>query len=121
MGLDLSTPAGIQATAIDIIAHQSQTGEHASEPDRSPLRFGRSMPLFDPGHPGNSYVLYKLLVSADYAATEAAPELAEIDRLHTAIITGMPMPPFAGYAPPLGGMEALSQWIAAGAPVSSCP
>jgi hypothetical protein len=62
-----------------------------------------------------------MLVSDQFASSEAAPDAAELERLHASVVVGMPMPPSAGYAVPLGALEALSQWIAAGAPTGTCP
>jgi hypothetical protein len=121
-GVDLSSAAMIASTAIGHAAHQTQTGEHASDPDEKPRRFGRAMPLLDPNNPGNSYLLYKMLISPQYAAMPAAPSQAEIDRLRASVVVGLPMPPSASYAVPLLGLENISAWITQGAPTpSTCP
>lgn len=120
MGLDLSSPESITATAIGRTAHQTQMGEHADEPEPRPLRFGRAMPLIDPKNPGNSYLLYKLLVAPGYASSEAAPAQEEIERLRKSVVVGMPMPAPPGGAPDLAALEALSLWIAQGATTKAC-
>jgi len=121
MGLDLSGPERI-AGIINVVAHQTQTGEQADEPDE-PRRFGRAMPQVDPGNPGNSYLLYKMLVSPSYAQMDAAKSIApgEIDRLRAGAIPGLPMPPSGSPAIPQGGIETLSTWIATGARTPVCP
>jgi hypothetical protein len=121
MGLDLSGPERIEAI-LGRVAHQTQTGEQADEPD-VPRRFGRAMPQVDPGNAGNSYLLYKMLVSPIYARMDAAKSLApgEIDRLRASTVVGLPMPPYDLYAVPQGGIEALSAWIMTGARTPVCP
>jgi hypothetical protein len=119
MGLDLSTNVGVAMTAINRVALQTQQGEHADEPDRSPVRFGRAMPIIDPNNPGNSYLLYKLAVGKS-ATGEAAVDPAEIDRLRATLVVGMPMP-----IPPGAGLRdvdlaAITAWIAQGAPTPAC-
>lgn len=145
MGLDLATASLIQATAIGKVAHQTQTGEHADEPDVTPRRFGRAMPLIDALNPGNSYLLYKTIIGPNaidpaLPPDEAAALAAEIDRLRGAVVVGLPMPPqqtpsFWLHAPadPMvdpslvvprvdgGDMDAITAWIAQGAPTRDCP
>ncbi|MCA9623465.1 MAG: hypothetical protein KC731_30800 [Myxococcales bacterium] len=139
-GLDLTTPQAVAATALGVTAHQTQTGEEAVVPDQDPARFGRAMPLVDPGNPGNSYLLYKVLANplafASLAEVDSLdPALVEeIDRLRASVVVGLPMPTPAGNLPPLGpemrddtgailtGFETsriLDHWIAAGG-VASC-
>ncbi len=61
-GLILETPAGIQATAINRPANSANTGPRAVV--RPPGRiFGLDAPLIDPGDPGNSWLMYKLLIA----------------------------------------------------------
>lgn len=125
-GLDLSTPAKIAATAFHV-AHGTQTGEHADDPEISPSSFGRAMPVLDPTHPGNSYLLYKLLASADNGAKGATAELEqarldELARLRATVVVGLPMPPSDGRGKELdqAQMQQISAWIAAGA-TTACP
>jgi hypothetical protein len=126
-GLDFSSHAKITATAVNHVAHETQTGEHAATIEVSPALFGRAMPILDPTRPGNSYALYKLLAATDNGAPGATPalekqRLAEIARLREAIIVGMPMPPANGQmkALPQARLEQISDWVAAGAP-TTCP
>jgi hypothetical protein len=64
VGLDLSTPSGIRRTALGHVAHQTLAGPttpSAIDPKATEAIFGVGMPLVDPGQPGNSYFLYKML------------------------------------------------------------
>lgn len=131
MGLNLSPPPAnaaqqfedpILATAVNHVAHQTQTGEVADEPAQASetSRFGRAMALIRPSEPGNSYLLYKLAAEpANYPEGEA-PSAAELARLRAALVVGMPMPAYGGT--PLEGrsLELLSAWIAAGAQTGPC-
>ncbi len=139
MGLDLSSPSGLEATAIDLTAHQTQAGQTATAADRTPLRFGRAMPLIDPGNPGNSYVLYKILANPlNHLRPGGALDAdlaAEIDRLRDGVVVGLPMPAQSAKGGPqsmAGGVDddpegrsayerarILSTWIAYGA-VTAC-
>lgn len=126
-GLDFSSNAGLQATAVSRVAHGTQTGEHADKGEVSPSRFGRAMPIIDPTRPGNSYLLYKLLSSEANGApgSDAAAEKARVDeiaRLRAAVVVGMPMPPADGASKPLDQqqLEQISDWILLGA-ATSCP
>ncbi|WP_394826561.1 hypothetical protein [Pendulispora albinea] len=65
-GLVLDTPVGVEATAIGhtsrIVAVTSNTGPRGRP--RAPGRqFGVDVPLVDPRAPGNSWLLYKLLIA----------------------------------------------------------
>jgi hypothetical protein len=135
MGLDLSGPAALLATAIGRTSHFSQTGEASTTADESPLRFGRAMPIIDRQSPGNSYLLYKLLINPlNYARPGGVRDVQgfqlEIDRLRKSAIAGLPMPAQVGTEPAksiipeaLDADGALSQqhlglidlWIASGA------
>lgn len=119
MGLDLSGPDGIRLTALGKTAHQTQVGEQADNADQAPRRFGRAMPVVDPGSPGNSYLLYKLLATPNYAVSPASPGIAEQARLRETVVVGMPMP---ALPPPLdeSALDAVSRWVTAGAPVERC-
>lgn len=126
-GLDFSTNARLRATALSHVAHETQTGEHADEGEDSPSRFGRAMPILDPGRPGNSYLLYKLLANADNGDPGADVDkerqrLEEITRLRAAVVVGMPMPPQDGASNAVdqAHLEKLSDWILQGAPTATC-
>lgn len=63
MGLRLDSRAGLAATAIGRVAHQSETGNTLGTPFSDPARFGVGMPIIFAGEPASSYLLYKLLLS----------------------------------------------------------
>jgi hypothetical protein len=132
-GLCLGSTVDLLATAIGHVAHETETGEAASQIQDIPLRFGKSMPVIAPLVPGNSYVLYKLLANPDtpltipFPADPSSPgaDPPEIVRLQRSLVVGLPMPPsqapdFARPRP--GELEWLSDWIVQGAvTVPSCP
>ncbi|HEY3815703.1 MAG TPA: hypothetical protein VGL81_00950 [Polyangiaceae bacterium] len=73
-GLLMTTPEGIQATAVGRVAQGSNTGNAASaEPPG--LLFGVDMPIISPGSPGNSWLVYKLLL-AEPPACSSTPGTA---------------------------------------------
>lgn len=121
-GLDLSGPNRISAI-IGRVAHQTQTGGNADEPETKPRRFGRAMPQIEPGNPGNSYLIYKMLAGPIYARSAAAADLApgELDRLRASVVVGLPMPPSDLYALPEASVDVLSTWIMTGAHTPACP
>lgn len=63
MGLRLDSWSGIEQTAIQRVAHQTETGNTVGVAFLNPARFGVAMPIVDPGSPATSYLLYKLLLS----------------------------------------------------------
>lgn len=125
-GLDLSTPELIRLTAIGRVAHQTQTGEHASLPDRNPARFGRAMPNIDPQNAGNSYLMYKVIAHSKFAAAVGDTDTAELLRMRNSIVVGMQMPAtdFGTLLPRADGAitdyDTLSAWISQGAPAPNC-
>jgi hypothetical protein len=122
MGLDLSAANRISAI-FGRVAHQTQTGGNADEPDSKPRRFGRAMPQIDPGNAANSYLLYKMLIGPIYLRSTAAADMApgEVDRLRATVVPGLPMPPYDLYAGPEASVDALSAWISTGAATPACP
>ncbi|WP_437737052.1 hypothetical protein [Sorangium sp. So ce1335] len=133
--------APLLETAIGRAAHQTQVGEHAHLAEQTPERFGRAMPIIDPNNPGNSYLLYKIIIgenAIDPSLTgEAAEQLREeIERLRAAFVMGVPMPPPEWGIPQfrffpekpddptltqyVDGMDILSAWILAGAVPRDC-
>src|SRR5450432_3922166 len=134
MGLAL-TDWGIAHTAINRVAHETETGNSALDPGLvSAPRFGVQMNLVDPGSPENSFLMYKLLrkrqnyeLGSDSCSSPfhppvldgacMAPDDAELARLREWFVLGDPMP-----KDPAGSMAALSHqqlvrvasWISAG-------
>lgn len=133
-------PDALYETAIGHAAHQTQMGERAHVGEKIPERFGRAMPLIDPGNPGNSYLLYKIIVGQSAVdpslpADQAEALREETERLRAAFVVGMPMPPppatpsfwFHPQALPdqevtmyVDGMDILSAWILDGAEPRDC-
>ena len=137
MGLDLSTATGLVTTAKSVAAHQTEIGPQGGVGLRNPLRFGVQMPRIDPGSPGNSYLMYKLLRSPknferannpDVCATDhrvpvpdgqcVPPSAAESARLRDWFVRGQPMPLKQDLPYTRDQLVDLQRWIAAGAP---CP
>lgn len=63
MGLVLDNSVGFQATAVGRVAEGSNTGARAGLGSPPSHLFGVDMPIVDPGDPGNSWLLYKLLLA----------------------------------------------------------
>ncbi|MGA7123058.1 MAG: Ig-like domain-containing protein [Polyangiaceae bacterium] len=77
-GLRLDTPAAITATAVGRVSQEANTGAVAG-PAPAGAHFGVDMPIIDPGdgtgaggNPGNSWLLYKLLLAVPTAASSAS-------------------------------------------------
>lgn len=124
MGLDLTGPAGLRATAIGRVAHQTETGAFAGTPLENPRRFGTQMPIIDPGRPATSYLLYKLLVNAANYETGAGRELGfplreDAKRLAEWFTQLSPMPPGRARLS-VEELSAVEQWIAFGAETHDC-
>lgn len=133
-GLNLQSFEAMRATAIGHVAHQTLTGP-SHQPEVNPAFFGSSMPLIDPGQPGNSYILYKILISpelwerpgrnepgelpAQEVDGELRPSSEELKRLQEAFILGAPMPLLSSMT--LAQVRALQAWIANGAQGPSKP
>lgn len=137
MGLDLSGAPGLVTTAINRVAHQSEIGPQGGRYLENPARFGVQMPLIEPGNPGNSYLLYKLLMrpqnyagigSSDVCVTDhrvplpdgqcLPPSEAEMNRVRDWFLRGQPMPLRADLPMNRPMLVDLQRWIAAGA---HCP
>ncbi len=132
-GLELGSPATLLATAIGHVAHETETGEAAQDPEQTSLRFDRAMPILDADVPGDSYLIYKLLARHGLPLSNPFPpdpsgdpgvDPPEVVRLRSFLVVGMPMPP--GNVSPLvplraGEPEWLSAWLLQGAPLPACP
>ncbi|MCC6899590.1 MAG: hypothetical protein IT377_11480 [Polyangiaceae bacterium] len=110
MGLRLDNAEGLAQTAIDHVAHQTESGVHAGQTLENPPRLGVNMPIIDRGRPENSYLMYKLLLSSSNfrgnpgvgcttvhqvaLPAEVCPEptAAESARLAAWFVRGSPMP-----------------------------
>jgi len=150
MGLDLSSARGLFYTAIDHVAHQTETGGTAANIGlESPLRFGVQMNVIDPGYPSTSYLMYKLLekpenfrIDASEATCETGyhapvsdgncqpPSANELEQLREWFVRGDPMPKdptvSAGQAPfsvaiSHASLRHIAAWISAGAPCPEVP
>ena len=133
MGLDLSSPAGVQTTAINQVAHQTETGPNSGVVMENPDRFGVQMPIVDPARPDNSYLMYKLLrhpglwertpcetrYRVDLAGQCPQPSAAELVRLREWFVTGQPMP-LDGANLGRSDLDVLQAWIVSGAPLAGC-
>ncbi len=142
-GLVLDTAAGVQATALGLAGHLVSDGARIG-PGRTTGVFPSDMPIVDPYNPGDSFLLYKLLIgpvggpardtspcnasfgSFDYGPT--APVSAEETARLGDLVPGMPMPHANGDATntPLGQdeLERVELWIAEGAKTTcakTCP
>lgn len=134
-GLDLSTLSGVERTALNQVAHQTQIGPSAETPLENPDRVGVQMPIIDPARPGNSYMLYKLLRNESNFIQGAAPgasihrvalpsgklvaDEAERERLREWFVRLDPMPA-QGFSLDLTELRALQAWIRSGADLSAC-
>jgi hypothetical protein len=137
LGLRLDSSAGLLETAISRVARETE-GPSAGTTIVDPPRFGVGMPVVDPGGPGSSYLLYKLLIkSENFGSGEPAcrsshrvdlppgaciaPSAAERDRLRDWFVALDPMPPTGGaLSNGLTDLRALADYIAAGAPTTGC-
>jgi len=144
LGLDLSSAEGVRSTAVGQVADESNTGPLARPATPSLGEpFGIDMPILAPGEPGNSWLLYKVILANPAPAdaetiggdsgvvtygqgTKLPASQAELGRL-AAYILGQAMPyqvPGQGTNPTLtaGDLVRLSTWIAQGAITpTSCP
>jgi hypothetical protein len=134
-GLILETEGGIEATAKNRVSHATNTGARSVGAPPGVL-FGVDMPLIDPGNPGNSFLLYKLIrrpagpneqrapATKCTAATvptwdvASSPIDAELESLST-VIPGRAMP-LSGEALSAQELDRLRLWIEQGAPIEAC-
>ncbi|HEY8038857.1 MAG TPA: hypothetical protein VIF15_03655 [Polyangiaceae bacterium] len=135
-GLRLDSPADIAATAVGRAAQGANTGPRAA-PQPGGRLFGEDMPIVDPGAPGDSWLMYKLLLAVPRSPTVASDlysvpwgQLPDDERATLAsYVLGreMPFPLDPAGAPgtdpstlTLDELDAVSFWIAEGAPVPPC-
>jgi hypothetical protein len=134
MGLDLSSATGLVTTAIAVVANQTEIGAQGGVALRNPSRFGVQMPRIDPGSPGNSYLMYKLLRNPRHFERADNPDpcvtayrvplpegeclplsAAESARLRDWFLRGQPMPLKPDLPFTRDQLSDLQRWIAAGA------
>lgn len=133
MGLSLENASGLLSTAIDQVAHETESGPDLTQQAVSGGRFGVQMPIIDSGRPENSYLIYKLLIGsslnnefgAEVNRDHFAPDpmtQAAIEQARAWFIEFGPMPPDeVGYpagVSPAELVRTLQSWIRAGA---TCP
>lgn len=134
-GLVLDSPAGIDATAKNRVSQATNTGARSVGAPPGPI-FGIDMPIIDPGNPGNSFLLYKLLLKAPsgpWTVTPcgtagvvplwdiATPTRGDAEGANLAnVIPGRAMPLVEGRSVDDLELDRLRLWIAQGAPVESC-
>ncbi len=139
-GLALTSAMELSATAIGRVANGANTGPHAA-PMAPGQVFGLDMPIIDPGtgaagNPGDSWLVYKLLLAevpdggaaAGPAAVQWQPLSGSERSILANLVVGREMPypatPTSEPAPGLSiaDMETISLWIAQGAIVPpACP
>jgi hypothetical protein len=122
-GLWLDGRANFRVTAVDRVARQTEVGDRSGGPPlEHPARFGVRMPLVDSNKsPGNSYLLYKLLLGRGaYEACrfDAASSKSSFCRSPADVCeSAYPSLPFAGrdcIAPPDAELERLREWFVRG-------
>jgi hypothetical protein len=141
LGLRLGSRASLEASALSLPALETLTGPGVRSVQRNGPIFGVNMPRIDPGNPGSSYLLYKMLLRPDAYAPAgdlalppslAAPSIEgegrlgdlETQNLREAFVSGAPMPPPEGPAPGIERLRLLQAWIASGAALeddAACP
>jgi hypothetical protein len=135
MGLDLSDAEGFARTALGKAAHEADIGPAAGEAQVNAARFGVGMPIVAAASPGNSYLVYKVLVN-DHADSRSDPCWsrysapvpsdcretwdADVQRLRERFVFGAPMPldaSGAGTRLDNDALRTIVDWIAGGAPL----
>jgi hypothetical protein len=104
MGLDLSSEQGAILTAINHVAHETETGNKSGIALEDPVRFGTQMAIIRPGQPETSYLLYKLIrnpknydhvdchAGLELDVGDCRPSAEESSRLREWFVRGEPMP-----------------------------
>jgi hypothetical protein len=131
----LDTPEGIIHTALGHVAQEANTGARVGTPGPAGRVFGIDMPIIDPGNPGNSYLVYKMML-----LTQSKPETynclgydkpnllmdggdlwlePQQHSLLSNLMTGQMMPPTVPF-PTTDDVERVSEWIAQGAHLETC-
>jgi hypothetical protein len=134
MGLHLEDVPGLLETAINRVAHETDSGSKTGTVVAYPPRFGVDMAVIAPFKPENSYLMYKLALKPENYRDDATGETCfssypllpppatcpedlgdEAARLGDAFVKGSPMP-----LDPSRSIDArkIQAWIKAGA---TCP
>jgi hypothetical protein len=71
-GLILETPDGVTNTALGRASQEANTGARAGAGLPAGKAFGVDMPILDPHNPGNSWLMYKLLLSRQRPVDQGA-------------------------------------------------
>jgi hypothetical protein len=71
-GLILDAPTGLLNTAVNRVSQESNTGGLAGLPS-APEQFGVDMPIIAAGSPGDSWLMYKILLAPSPATTAVNP------------------------------------------------
>lgn len=137
-GLVLDTSEGVWRTAIGQVAKQANTGARAGIPGPPPAVFGVDVALVDPGSPGTSWLLYKMMMQPEHrplgwtcagqrppaqlVTDVKAEDLPPKERARLSdLMTGQSMPPPGSLiTPSLDEIERVSEWIAQGARMEAC-
>lgn len=134
MSLRLDSSASLLSTAIGHVAHEADTGPVAGRPLVDPPRFGTGMPVLDPGNPGTSYLLYKLLIGPENFGDDCTtrhnvplppggcpmPDDGERQRLRDWFVRLEPMPYGGKLVGGLDTLDLLQRYILAGAGTANC-
>jgi hypothetical protein len=124
-GLWLDSRANFRVTAINRVARQTEVGDRSGGlPLEQPSRFGVQMPLIQPGNPGNSYLLYKLLRAPDAfepcefdGASAASSFCREAADTCQSAHPDVPFGPGTCIAPSADELERLREWFVRGEPM----
>jgi len=136
MGLVLDSEDGIGRTAIGVVASEANGTALASQPLAPQNVFPAGMPILDPGNPGDSFLMYKLLAYGDAASAGPIPYTAcrpttppfdygpgalatadEAQRLGDRVGTRMP---WLRSPLTIDELERIRLWITQGAEVDDC-
>jgi len=135
----LDTGEGVWRTTVGQIAKGANTGGRAGNPGPPPAVFGVDMALVDPGSPGTSWLLYKMMMQGErhplgwtcagyrppaqlVTQGSIASDLDDAERVRLSnLMTGQAMPPPGSVSTPsLDELERVSEWIAQGARTDVC-
>lgn len=120
-GLWLDRRVHVRATAIGRVARQTEIAPQSGVPLEDSPRFGAAMPIIDAGNPGNSYVVYKLLLGQQNflpCSTSGAPlTCSEADDPCRSIYPALALPEDDCLAPSPQERARLREWFVRGEPM----